>query len=411
MQGQTEPLDFSAIREDFPILSQSIGGRPLVYLDNAATTQKPRTVIDRIMQFYCEENASVHRGFHRLSELATEAFENARKSVQHFINAPDPTGVIFVRGTTEAINLVAQSYGKAHVGPMDEIVISAMEHHSNIVPWQRLCQESKATLRVIPITGRGEIVLSEYEQILNNRTKMVSIAHVSNVLGTINPVQEMVRLAHCRGIPVLIDGAQAVGHLAVDVKTLGCDFYAFSGHKMLGPTGIGVLYVSASRLEQLEPYQSGGFMIHSVTFEKTEYGAPPYRFEAGTPNVAGAVGLDAAIQYINRLGIERIAARDQELLEHGTNLLSCVHGVRLIGEAGQKAATISFVMDGVHPHDLAAYLAHLGIAIRAGHHCCQPLMARLGIPGTARASMAVYNTFGELEVLAAALEEVSKSLT
>jgi cysteine desulfurase/selenocysteine lyase len=345
-----------------------------------------------------------------LSELATHAYESARKSVQQFINAPDPTGVVFVRGTTEAINLVAQAYGKAHVGPMDEIVISAMEHHSNIVPWQRLCQENKAILRIIPITERGEIVLSEYERLLNDHTKMVSIAHVSNVLGTINPVHEMVRLAHLHGIPVLIDGAQAVGHLDVDVGTLECDFYAFSGHKMLGPTGIGVLYVSSSRLEQLEPYQSGGFMIHSVTFEKTEYTAPPYRFEAGTPDVAGAVGLDAAIQYINRIGIERIAAREQELLEYGTNLLSCVPGVRLIGEARQKAAIISFVMDGVHPHDLAAYLARLGIAIRAGHHCCQPLMARLRIPGTGRASMAVYNTHRELAFLAAALEEVSKSL-
>jgi cysteine desulfurase/selenocysteine lyase len=400
------PFDVASIRQDFPILKQRIYGRPLVYLDNASTTQKPQVVIDRLTRYYVEENANVHRGVHRLSERATEAFEAARAAVGGFLNAEEPREIVFVRGTTEAINLVAQSYGRSSVGPGDAIVISAMEHHSNIVPWQLLCEEKSAQLRVIPTSDAGELDLDAYETLLDGRTRLVSVVHVSNALGTMNPVEEIVRLAHGRGIPVLVDGAQAVGHMAVDVQALGCDFYALSGHKMLGPTGIGALYGKASLLEAMPPYQSGGDMISSVTFERTLYNALPYRFEAGTPHIAGAVGLGAAIGYLAAIGLDRIAAHEHELLEYATGALSEIPGIRLVGTASGKAGILSFLLDGVHPHDVGTILDREGVAIRAGHHCCQPLMHRLGVAATARASLALYTTRDEIDALTAALHKV-----
>lgn len=400
------PLDIEAIRREFPILRQLVRGRPLAYLDNAATTQKPQAVIDRLTRYYVEENANVHRGVHWLSERATDAYEQARAAVQRFLNASRPGEIVFVRGTTEAINLVAASYGRTHVGSGDEVVISTMEHHSNIVPWQRLCEEKDATLRVIPMSDAGELDLDAYEKMLNGRTRIVSVVHVSNALGTINPVEEMIRLAHARGIPVLIDGAQAVAHMKVDVRALGCDFYALSGHKMFGPTGIGALYATASLLESMPPYQSGGDMIRSVSFEGTSYNTPPYKFEAGTPDIAGAIALGEAITYLAGVGFDRIAAHEHELLQYGTAALSQVPGVRLTGTAKERAGVISFVVDGVHAHDVGTILDSEGIAIRTGHHCCQPLMHRLGVPATARASMALYNTREEIDALVAALAKV-----
>ena len=402
----TSALDVAAIRHDFPILRQRIHGKPLVYLDNAATTHKPQAVIDRLVRYYVEENANVHRGVHWLSERSTDAYEEARASVQRFLNAAESREIVFVRGTTEAINLVAQTYGRSHVGGGDEIVISTMEHHSNIVPWQRLCEEKGARLRIIPISDAGELQVDAYEKLLNDRTRIVSVVHVSNALGTINPVGEIIRLAHGRGIPVLVDGAQAVAHMTVDVQALGCDFYALSGHKMLGPTGIGVLYATSSLLEAMPPYQSGGDMIRSVSFEQTLYNTPPYKFEAGTPDISGAIALGAAIGYLTEVGLDRIAAHEHALLEYGTNALSRIPGVRLMGTAKEKADILSFVVDGVHPHDVGTILDCEGVAIRTGHHCCQPLMHRLGVPATARASLALYNTREEIDALAAALDKV-----
>ena len=400
------PLDVTSIRQDFPILKQRVHGRPLVYLDNASTTQKPQVVIDRLTRFYVEENANVHRGVHRLSELATEAFEEARAAVARFLNAAESREIVFVRGTTEAINLVAQSYGRSSVGRGDAIVISAMEHHSNIVPWQLLCEDTGAQLRIIPTSDEGELDLDAYETLLDDRTRLVSVVHVSNALGTINPVEEIVRRAHRRGIPVLVDGAQAVGHMTVNVQALGCDFYALSGHKMLGPTGIGVLYGASSVLEAMPPYQSGGDMISSVTFERTLYNTLPYRFEAGTPDIAGAVGLAAAIGYLTDVGLDRITTHEHELLAYATGALSGIPGIRLVGTAREKAGILSFILDGVHPHDVGTILDREGIAIRAGHHCCQPLMNRLGVAATARASLALYTSREEIDALAAALHEV-----
>jgi cysteine desulfurase/selenocysteine lyase len=399
-------FDAAAIRQDFPLLRRRVYGKPLVYLDNAATTQKPQVVIDRVTQYYGEENANVHRGVHWLSERATEAYEAARATVGRFLNARHAEEIVFVRGATEAINLVAQTHGRSHVTCGDEIVISAMEHHSNIVPWQILCEQQGARLRIIPITDAGELDLDAYAMLLTDRTRLVSVVHVSNVLGTVNPVEEIVRIAHQRGIPVLVDGAQAVAHRAVDVQALGCDFYAFSGHKMFGPTGIGVLYGMSARLDAMPPYQSGGDMISSVTFERTLYNVPPYRFEAGTPHIAGAVGLAAAIDYFTGIGFEPIARFEQALLEYATEALARLPGVRLIGTAAEKAGVLSFVLDGVHPHDVGTILDREGVAIRTGHHCCQPLMDRLGLPATARASLALYNTREDIDALVAGLHKV-----
>jgi cysteine desulfurase/selenocysteine lyase len=403
---RTTALDVVAVRQDFPILRQRVHGKPLVYLDNAATTQKPQAVIDRLVRYYSEDNGNVHRGVHWLSERATDAYEEARDIVRRFLNAAESREIVFVRGTTEAINLVAQTYGRTHVGAGDEIVISTLEHHSNIVPWQLLCEEKGARLRVIPITDAGELDLDAYEKLLSDRTRIVSVVHVSNALGTINPVDEIIGLAHRRGIPVLVDGAQAVAHMKVDVQALGCDFYALSGHKMLGPTGIGVLYATSSLLEAMPPYQSGGDMIRSVTFERTLFNTLPYKFEAGTPDISGAIALGAAIGYLTQVGLERIAAHEHELLAYGTELLSRIPGVRLIGTAREKAGILSFVVDGVHPHDIGTILDREGVAIRTGHHCCQPLMHRLAVPATARASLALYNTREEIDALATALGNV-----
>jgi len=396
-------LDIARIRADFPALRQSVHDKPLVYLDNAATTQKPQVVIDRLVRYYIEENANIHRGVHALSVAATDAYDAARERVQRFINAADAREIVFVRGATEAINLVAATYGRAHIGPGDEVVISEMEHHSNIVPWQMLCEEKGARLRVIPITDAGELDLDEYARLLGPGTKLVATTHISNALGTINPVEQIVRLAHDRGIPVLIDGAQAVAHMAVDVQAIGCDFYVFSGHKMFGPTGIGVLYGRASLLDAMPPYQGGGDMIRSVTFERTLYADVPQKFEAGTPNIAGVVGLDAAIAYLTDLDLNRVAAYEHELLAYGTKALSSIDGLRLTGTARRKAAILAFVIHGIHPHDLGTILDRDGIAIRTGHHCCQPLMARLGVAATARASLAFYNTPEEVDALVASI--------
>ncbi len=399
----TAILDVATIRRDFPILQRRLHGKPLVYLDNAATTQKPQAVIDRLVRYYAEENANIHRGVHVLSVEATDAYDAARERVRRFLNAAEAREIIFVRGATEAINLVAATYGRTHVSAGDEVVISEMEHHSNIVPWQMLCEEKGAHLRVIPITDSGELRLDEYERLLTPRTRIVAVTHVSNALGTINPVELLVRVAHDRGIPVLIDGAQAVAHAPVDVQAIGCDFYAFSGHKVFGPTGIGVLYGRAPLLEAMPPYQGGGDMIRSVTFERTIYNDLPYKFEAGTPNIAGVVGLDEALGYVTAVGLDRIASYERDLLAYGTEALSDITGLRLTGTSRHKAGILSFVMDAVHPHDLGTILDQDGIAIRAGHHCCQPLMARLGVPATARASLAFYNTREEINSLVTAL--------
>jgi len=395
--------DVARLRGDFPILGRAVHGKRLAYLDNAATTQTPRVVIDAISRYYAEDNANVHRGVHLLSERATAAYEGARSKVKELLNASDAREIVFVRGATEAINLVAQTYGRTHLRAGDEIVITAMEHHSNIVPWQMLCEQTGAVLRVIPITDSGELVPDEYERLLGERTRLVSIAHVSNVLGTINPVAEIIARAHARGVPVMVDGAQAVAHINVDVRALDADFYVFSGHKAYGPTGIGVLYGKAQRLEAMPPYQGGGDMIRSVTFERTEYGSFPGRFEAGTPHIAGAVGLAAAIDYVMAIGLERIATYERELLAFATDRLSPIPGVRLLGAPRCKTAILSFVLDGVHPHDLGTILDQQGVAIRTGHHCAQPLMHRLGVEVAARASLAFYNTTADIDSLIAGL--------
>jgi cysteine desulfurase / selenocysteine lyase len=404
-------FDVEAIRRDFPILRARVHDQPLVYLDNAATTQKPRPVIDRLNAFYRRENANVHRGVHLLSERATDAYEDARRTVCRFLNAADPKEIVFVRGTTEAINLVAQSYGRTHLGSGDEIVITTMEHHSNIVPWQILCGQTGARLRVAPITDDGDIDLDAYQALLSPRTKIVAVVHVSNALGTINPIAEIVRIAHAGGIPVLVDGAQAVAHMPVDVRALDCDFYAFSGHKVFGPTGIGVLHAKAALLDAMPPYQGGGDMISAVTFERTLYRMPPYKFEAGTPNIAGAIGLAAALEYVEAIGLEHVNAHEHQLLAYGTAVLSQVPGLRLTGTAARKAGILAFVLEGVHPHDIGTILDRQGVAIRTGHHCCQPLMDRLGVPATARASLALYNTREEVDALARALYKVREVFT
>jgi cysteine desulfurase/selenocysteine lyase len=399
-------FDAQRVRADFPVLQQQFYGKPLVYLDNAATAQKPRAVIEAVARFYAEDCGTVRRGLYALSERATQAYEKARGKVRRFLNAGDDREIIFVRGATEAINLVAHSYGVSRLGPGDEIVLSVMEHHSNIVPWQLACQNRGAVLRVAPITGDGELLLEEYERLLTARTKLVAMAHVSNALGTINPVGPIIALAHARQIPVLIDGAQAVPHLPVDVQALDCDFYVFSGHKLYGPSGIGVLYGKAGFLEAMPPYQGGGEMISSVSFERTTYDRLPHKFEAGTPHVAGAVGLGTALDYVGGLGMRAIAAHDRELLAYATDQLSRVPRLRLIGTAKEKVGVLSFVVDGVHPHDVATVLDREGVAIRAGHHCAQPLMQRLGISGTARASLALYNTREDIDALVAGLYKV-----
>jgi len=404
-QGCLVGFGIEKIRQDFPVLQQKVHGKPLVYLDNAATTQKPQVVIDTIVHYYLSENSNVHRGVHFLSDVATQAYETARTRVRQFLNAAHDREIIFTRGTTEGINLVAASYGRSRIKAGDEILISAMEHHSNIVPWQMVCEEKGATLRVIPINDAGELLLEEYERLLSDRTKLVAITYVSNALGTVNPVRQVVAIAHRRGIPVLVDGAQATPHLPVNVQDLDCDFYAFSGHKVFGPTGIGILYGKTDLLEAMPPYQGGGEMISAVTFEKTIYNSLPHKFEAGTPHIAGVVGLAAAIEYVERIGLNQIAAYENELLAYGTDLLSAIPGLRMIGTAKEKAGVLSFVLRDIHAHDVGTILDHEGIAIRAGHHCAMPVMKRFGVPATARASLAFYNTREELEALAKGIQK------
>jgi cysteine desulfurase/selenocysteine lyase len=399
-------LDVERVRADFPILQQKVHGKPLVYLDNAATSQKPRAVIEAITRYYEGTNANIHRGVHFLSEHATEEYEAGRRVAQGFLNAASPSEIIFVRGTTEGINLVAQSYGRAHIQAGDEILITDMEHHSNIVPWQILCDERSAKLRVAPINDRGELILEDFANLLGPKTKLVAVTHVSNALGTINPIRRIVEMAHGRGVPVRVDGAQAVPHLKVDVQALDCDFYAFSGHKVYGPTGIGVLYGKAALLDAMPPYQGGGDMIISVSFEKTIYNKLPYKFEAGTPDIAGVIGLGAALKYVEGLGIENIGAYENEVVSYATAAVSAIPGIRLIGTAREKASVLSFVLDNIHPHDIGTILDQEGIAIRTGHHCSQPVMKRFGIAATARASFAVYNTKDEADALVRGIEKV-----
>jgi cysteine desulfurase/selenocysteine lyase len=401
-------FDVDKIREDFPVLKQRIHGKPLVYLDSAATAQKPFAVIDAIRKFHEVDCANIHRGVHELSQRSTAAYEETRSKAKRFLNARAKNELIFVRGTTEGINLVASSWGRKNVKPGDEIVISTLEHHSNIVPWQMLCEEKGARLRVIPVDDRGELLLEEYEKLLGPRTRMVAVGHVSNALGTINPVRQIVEMAHRAGALALIDGAQAAPHMKIDVQALDADFYAFSGHKVIGPTGIGILYGKARLLNAMPPYQGGGDMIKSVTFEKTIYADLPYKFEAGTPNIAGGIGLGAAFDYVTRIGLDKIEAYEHELLVYGTEALSRIPGLRIIGTAREKAAVLSFVIDGIHPHDIGTVLDRQGIAVRTGHHCAQPVMDRFGVPATTRASLAFYNTFAEIDALAAGLAKVKE---
>ena len=399
-------LDAQLIRRDFPILDREVHGHRLVYFDNAATSQKPNVVLDAITNYYRQANSNVHRGVHFLSQLATSEYEGARATVKRFLNAGDTSEIIFTRGATESINLVAWSFGQRFVKNGDEVVVSAMEHHSNIVPWQLLCERVGATLRVIPINDDGELILEEYEKLLGPKTRIVAVTHVSNALGTVNPVKQIIDSAHAHGIPVLLDGAQAAPHLKVDVREIGCDFYAISSHKMCGPTGFGVLYGKSEWLDQMPPWQGGGDMIATVSFEKTTYNVLPYKFEAGTPHIEGAIGLATAIDYLEGIGFDRIAAYEHELLDYATELIGSVRGVRLIGTAREKAAVLSFTVDDVHPHDIGTILDQEGIAVRAGHHCAQPVMTRFGIPGTVRASFAFYNTKEEIDVLSSGLERV-----
>jgi cysteine desulfurase / selenocysteine lyase len=399
-------FDVERVRRDFPALHQKVHGKPLVYLDNAATSQKPQAVIDSLVHYYSKINSNIHRGIHLLSEEATAAYEQARVLVKDFINAAEEREIVFVRGTTEAINLVAQSYGRAFVKPGDEIVITAMEHHSNIVPWQLLGEQTGARLRVVPINDEGELLIDELEPMLTGKTRLVAVAHVSNALGTINPVKRIVQIAHRRGIPVLIDGAQAVPHMKVDVRDLDCDFYAFSGHKMFAPTGVGILYGKARWLEKMPPYQGGGSMISLVTFEKTHYNALPYKFEAGTPDIGGGIALGAAIDYLSSIDFEAAAQHEKSVLDYGSEVLSHIEGLRIIGQASEKAGVLSFVLDGVHPHDIGTILDREGVAVRAGHHCAMPIMQRFGVPATVRASLAFYNTREEIDALGRAVRKV-----
>ena len=399
-------FDAEKLRADFPILRREVNGKPLVYLDNAATSQKPQVVIDTLVHYYTSLNSNVHRGVHTLSQLATDDYEGARSKIRQLLNAADDCEIIYTGGATEGINLVAHTYGRQNIGPGDEIIVSNMEHHSNIVPWQMLCEERGAALRVVPIDDSGVLLMDEYERLLSPRTKLVSITHVSNALGTIQPVERIIELAHQAGAPVLLDGAQAVQHLRVDVRQLDCDFYVFSGHKLFGPTGTGVLYGKAELLEAMPPFHGGGEMIKSVTFEKTLYNDLPYKFEAGTPNIAGMIGLGAAVDYVQGVGYENFAAYEAELLEYGAQALSSIQGLRIIGTAPHKAGVLSFVLDGVHPHDIGTILDAEGVAIRTGHHCAQPVMARLQIPATARASVAMYSTKADIDALVRGIDRV-----
>lgn len=404
-------FDVEKIRQDFPILGQKVHGKNLVYMDNAATTQKPKCVIGAIAKYYSELNSNVHRGVHSLSDKATTAYEKSRAYTAKFINASNAHEIIFVRGTTEAINLVASSYGNEHVKEGDEVIVSHLEHHSNIVPWQMLCERKNAKLKVIPVNDRGELIIEEYKKLLSPRAKIVAVNHTSNSLGTMNPVKEIIRLAHEAGAVVLIDGAQAVQHNKVDVRDLDADFFAFSGHKVYGPTGIGVLYGKENILEMMQPYQGGGEMIKNVSFEKTTYNDLPYRFEAGTPDIAGAIVLSEALKYVEHTGLHNIAKHEKELLKYATGKLSEIEGFRIYGTSEKKASVISFLLEGIHPYDVGTILDRQGIAVRTGHHCTEPLMNRFGIPGTVRASFAVYNTKAEIDMLAEGLKKAKKMLT
>ena len=407
-QGAIDPARLEKIRADFPILKLQVSGKPLVYLDNAASSQMPQPVIDRIVRYQTEEHSNIHRAVHYLSELATKEYEEARVKVQHFLNAKESREIIFTRGTTEAINLVMHGYGRAFIGKGDEIILSGLEHHANIVPWQMLAEEKGAVIRVIPMNDSGELLIDEFKALFNEKTKFLGLTHVSNALGTVNPVKEMVAFAHGKGVPVLLDGAQAAPHHAIDVQDLDCDFYAFSGHKMCGPTGIGALYGKAHLLEKMQPYQGGGDMILSVTFEKTTYNVIPGKFEAGTPPIMAAIVLGAAIDYLTGIGLANIEAYEHELLEYATEKVSAIPGVRIIGTAKNKAAVLSFEIDGVHPHDVGTLLNADGIAIRTGHHCAQPVMDRFHVPATARASFAFYNTREEIDKLVAGILKVQE---
>lgn len=401
-------FDVAKIRGDFPILSHTVYNRPLVYLDNSATTQKPRVVVDSIVREYYSENANVHRGVHFLSQQATDLYEQARGRVRTFINARSDKEIVFTRGTTESLNLVASSFGERFMGEGDEVIISAMEHHSNIVPWQLLQERKGIRLRVIPINDRGELLLDEYEKLFNKRTRIVAVTHVSNVLGTVNPVKQIAAVAHAHGVPVLVDGAQSVPHIAVDVQDMDCDFFVFSGHKVYGPTGIGVLYGKESLLNELPPYQGGGEMIKNVHFEHTEYEDAPLRFEAGTPDYVGAHALAAAIDYVSALGMENIAAHEHSLLAYATERMNCIPGMRIFGQAENKSAVLSFVVGNIHPLDLGTLLDRFGVAVRTGHHCAQPLMERMGVQSMARASFALYNTREEVDTLCESIERITK---
>src|SRR3954453_7346498 len=401
-------FDVERVRQDFPVLKQTIHGKPLVYLDNAATSQKPQAVIDAIRKFYEVDCANIHRGVHELSQRSTAAYEETRAKAKRFLNARSIQEIIFLRGTTEAINLVTQTWGRGTIKAGDEIIIAGLEHHSNIVPWQMLCEEKGAILRVIPINDHGELMMEEYEKLLGPRTRMVAVGHVSNALGTINPIGRIIEMAHRAGALTLIDGAQAVPHMKVDVQALDADFYAFSGHKLFGPTGIGVLYGKAALLNSMSPYQGGGDMIKVVTFEKTTYNDLPYKFEAGTPDIAGGIGLGAALDYVTHIGMDKIAAWEHELLVYGTQALSGIPGLRIIGTAREKAAVLSFVIEGIHPHDIGTLLDRQGIAVRTGHHCAQPVMDFFNVPATTRASLAFYNTSGEIDALVAGLKKVKE---
>lgn len=404
-------LDIEKIRADFPALHQEVHGRPLVYFDNAATSQKPQVVMDALSEYYQKYNSNVHRGVHYLSQKATDAYEGSRVAVQKHINAKHDHEVIYTRGTTESINLVAYSFGKAFVNEGDEIIVSALEHHSNIVPWQMLCEEKKAVLKVIPVNDQGELIMGAFYDLLSDKTKMLAVNHISNALGTINPVKEMIDAAHKHGAAVLIDGAQAVAHDVVDVQALNCDFYCFSSHKLFGPTGVGFLYGKEEWLNKMPPYQGGGEMIAEVSFEKTTYAGLPHKFEAGTPNIADSIAITSALEYMNAIGWEKVAAYEQELLDYGTEKLLEIEGLKIIGEAKEKASLISFVMDGIHPYDAGTILDKLGIAVRTGHHCAQPVMQRFGIPGTIRASFAFYNTKAEIDLLVEGLKRVKMMLS
>jgi cysteine desulfurase/selenocysteine lyase len=414
MNAPTPPVvsraafDVEALRREFPILHTKVHGKPLVFLDNAASSQMPLPVIDRLVRYQTTEHANIHRGVHYLSETATREYEEARRKIQRFINAPEEREVIFTSGTTESINLVAHSYGKAFIGAGDEIVLTTLEHHSNIVPWQMVAEEKGAKIKVVPVNDHGELILEEYEKLLTPRVKMVAVMHVSNALGTINPVKHMIAMAHRHGIPVLVDGAQAAPHLPVDVQDLDCDFYAFSGHKLCGPTGIGILYGKASWLEKMPPFKGGGDMIRTVTFEKTTYADIPNKFEAGTPPIAAGIGLGAAVDYITGVGIANIEAHELNLLNYAQDQLNAMPGVRLIGTAEKKAAVASFWVEGVHPHDVGTLLNEEGVAVRTGHHCAQPVMERFKVPATSRASFAFYNTMAEVDALIAGIRKVQK---